>query len=144
MKGPCIRMVASSITALFLLSGCATQYRPFVQPVYATGSGGEKSSFHGIDLWTEGRPPRKFVVIGSIIDNRPCGAFAMCLRGAQVARLAREQGGDALILGYDRKGVKWRGSSLPTQSQPNPASVTDPLSTSIESEVTKYYVVKYL
>ena len=125
-----------------LLSGCATEYRPFVQPVYATGAGGEMLTFHGMDLWTEGRPPRRFMVIGSIIDNRPSSAVAMFLQGAQVVRLAKEQGGDALIIGYDRKGVKWHGGLPPTQI----TSATSPetLPTSIESEVTKYYVIKYL
>jgi len=127
-----------------LLSGCATEYRPFVQPVYATGAGGEMHTFHGMDLWTEGRPPRRFMVIGSIIDNRPSSAIAMFLQGAQVVRLAKEQGGDALIIGYDRKGVKWRGSSSLLQGQIGSISSSDLLPTSIESEVTKYYVIKYL
>ena len=129
------------ILALFL-SGCATEYRPFVQPVYATGAGGEMHSLHGMDLWTQGRPPRKFMVIGSIIDNRPSSTIAMCFQGAQVVRLAKEQGGDALILGYDRKGVKWHGG-LPS-TQITSATSPETLPTSIEREVTKYYVIKYL
>jgi len=142
LKSPAQAALWIMVTSI--LTGCATEYRPFVQQVYATGAGGEMHIFHGMDLWTEGRPPRRFMVIGSIIDNRPSSAVAMFLQGAQVVRLAKEQGGDALIIGYDRKGVKWRGSSSHPQGQIGSISSSDLLPTSIESEVTKYYVVKYL
>jgi hypothetical protein len=133
-----------SLALILLLSGCSTQYRPFVQPVYATGAGGEKTSFYGMDLWRDGRPPRRFMVIGSIVDTRPCGAIAMCFKGAQVARLAKEQGGDALIIGFDKMASKWNGLASPTQNQNLQATSPDFMRAPIENQVTKYYVIKYL
>jgi hypothetical protein len=131
---------ATLVTAL-LLAGCATEYHGFDKPERITGGGGEKSSFHGLDLWTAGLPQREFEVIGEISDNRPCGALAMCVRGSRIASLAKEQGGDALILGYDGVGIKGRGltSGLSTAETPS-----DLLNTPMKREVSKYYVIRYL
>lgn len=141
-KGSLLHLIFCAAT--LFLSACATEYHPFSQPKLVTGSGGDKSSFHGIDLWTAGLPPGKFVVIGSIIDNRPCGAFAMCLRGAQISNLAKQKGGDALILEYDRTGAQWKGLGNGFQNTAHPNTSTDITTTPIERDITKYYVIRYL
>ena len=132
---------AAILLAALLLAGCATEYHGFDKPERVTGGGGDKSSFHGLDLWTAGLPQGEFEVIGEISDNRPCGALAMCARGSRIASLAKEQGGDALILGYDGVGIKGRGftTGLPATETP-----TDLLSTPGKREVSKYYVIRYL
>jgi hypothetical protein len=127
-----------------LLSACATDYHSFAQPKIITGSGGEKSTFHGIDLWTAGLPPQKFEVIGSIIDNRPSGAFAMCVRGRQIALLARQKGGDALIMEYDRTGSEWKGVGNGQQSPGHSETTADITANPILRDITKYYVIRYL
>jgi len=129
---------------LLFISGCATDYHPFPKPKVVMGSGGEKSSFHGIDLWTAGLPPQKFEVIGSIIDNRPSGALAMCLRGSQIVSLAKQQGGDALILEYDRTGAEWNGVRANQQNPARSSVSADIASNPIQRAVTKYYVIRYL
>ena len=105
-----------------------------------TGAGGEKTPLHGIDLWTAGLPPRKFEVIGLITDNRPCGMIAMCMRHYQIAALAKRHGGDALILKFDRSGMRWRAPVSSPQSDPG----TDLMTTPIKQEVSKYFVIRYL
>lgn len=64
----------------------------------------------------------------------------MCLRGSRIASLAKEQGGEGLILGYDRVGFKGRGltSGLSTAETPS-----DLLNTPMKREVSKYYVIRY-
>lgn len=128
--------------ASLLLSGCVTEYRQFEPPERVTGSGGEKTSFHGMELWTAGLPPREFIVLGEITDNRPCGAMAMCLRGSQIASLARQQGGDALILGFDRVGAKWNGAA-PGWNANDSGTTANLMNNPIKQEVSKYYVIKY-
>jgi hypothetical protein len=128
--------------ALLLLSGCVTEYREFVRPERVTGSGGEKSSFHGMDLWTAGLPPGEFIVVGEIVDNRPCGAMAMCLRGSQIASLARQKGGDALILSFDKVGATWNAAS-PRWGASSSDTSADLMNNPIKQEVSKYYVIKY-
>jgi hypothetical protein len=129
---------------LLFVSGCTTDYHPFPQPKVVMGSGGEKSSFHGIDLWTAGLPPRKFEVIGSIIDNRPSGALAMCLRSFQIAALAKQKGGDAMILEYDRAETQWNGITGGQQNPIRSNTVADIAGSPIHRGITKYYVIKYL
>lgn len=65
----------------------------------------------------------------------------MCFRGSRIASLAREKGGDGLILGYDGVGIKGRGitSGLAITEAPN-----DLLTTPMNREVSKYYVIRYL
>lgn len=130
-------------TMLLLVSGCVTEYREFVRPERVTGSGGEKTSFHGIDVWTAGLPPREFMVFGEIIDNRPCGAMAICLRGRQIASLAREKGGDALILRFDRVGATWNAAA-PRWNAGSSDTSADLMNNPIKQEVSKYYVIRYL
>lgn len=132
---------AAPLLAALLLAGCATEYHGFDKPERVTGGGGEKSSFHGLDLWTVGLPQGEFEVIGEIIDNRPCGALAMCARGSRIAFLAKEQGGEALILGYDRVGMKGRAS---TADSTPPETSADLLNTPMKREISKYYVIRYL
>jgi hypothetical protein len=127
-----------------LLTACSTDYHAFPQSKIVSGSGGEKSSFHGIDLWTAGLPPRKFEVIGSIIDNRPSGAFAMCLKGSQIASLAKQKGGDALIMEYDRTGMEWKGLGNGQQNPAHSETTADITANPIRRDIAKYYVIRYL
>lgn len=126
---------------MLLLAGCATEFHAFDKTERVTGGGGEKISFHGLELWTAGLPQGEFEVIGEISDNRPCGALAMCARGFRIASLAKEQGGDALVLGYDRVGMKGRGSIADFAP---PETSADLLNTPMKREISKYYVIRYL
>jgi hypothetical protein len=125
---------------LFLMPGCATEYRDFPRPTVMSGAGGEKTSLCGVDLWNAGLPPQKFEVIGLITDNRPCGMLAMSLRQYQVATLAKRHGGNALILKFDQPGMRWRAPG----NTPAGNSGTDLMTAPIYQEVSKYFVIRYL
>lgn len=143
MKPVFLTARAVCLVLLLPLAGCVTEYRDFERPERVSGSGGEKCSLHGMELWTAGLPPREFVVFGEIIDTRPCGAAAMCLRGARIASLARQKGGDALILGFDRVGAKWNGA-VPRWDVTGSDTSADLINNPIKQEVSKYYVIRYL
>ena len=138
-SGHPLRMILLG-SLLAMLPGCATEYHDFARTAIMTGAGGEKTTLHGIDLWRAGLPPRKFEVIGLITDNRPCGMIAMCTRHYQIAALAKRHGGDALILKFDRSGMRWRAPV----SSPQSDSGTDLMTTPIKQEVSKYFVIRYL
>jgi hypothetical protein len=62
--------------------------------------GGTKLTKNGIDYWTTGSPPRRFQVLGIITDARKDRLFdGDVLGSASVAKLARDAGGDAVIMG---------------------------------------------
>lgn len=123
-----------------LVAGCATEYHDFARTAVMNGSGGEKTTIHGIDLWTAGLPPRKFEVIGLITDSRPCGMLALCTRASRISSLAREHGGDALILKFDRQGIRWHAPGNGSQGP----SGTDLINAPIQQEISKYFVIRYL
>jgi hypothetical protein len=66
------------------------------------GHGGEKKVVGGVDFWLHGSPPRRFQVIGSVVDERRqrgiIGAIEMSMLDDDVAREARSAGGNAVIL----------------------------------------------
>ncbi len=65
------------------------------------GTGGASKNVDGIDMWMEGTPPRKFLIIGVINDSRPGRGIAMLLRDGHIAAMAKEKGGDAVLLRFE-------------------------------------------
>src|SRR6266478_4500724 len=62
------------------------------------GHGGTRKVVDGVDVWTNGDPPRRFRILGIIDDERPGGIIPMAELKHDVAKKAREHGGDALIV----------------------------------------------
>lgn len=66
------------------------------------GDGGTKKVVDGIDFWAMGNPPRKYVLLGYISDRRHKsglrGKISMSHLDADIAKVAKEAGGDAVIL----------------------------------------------
>ena len=66
------------------------------------GQGGEKKTVDGIDFWSNGDPPRRFKVLGSLTDRRHktgiIGMVRMSGLDGDIAKAAKEAGGDAVIL----------------------------------------------
>ena len=69
------------------------------------GTGGAPKKVEGLDFWIEGTPPRKFIVIGIIQDERPGGRIPMAMRDKRVAQKAKAQGGDAIVITSDEREV---------------------------------------
>jgi hypothetical protein len=93
------RLTLSSVLATLLVTGCATTvYKPFEGKANPfEGQGGTKIVVDGMELWDNGEPPRKFMVLGIIDDQRPGGIISMTLLENDIVKKAREVGGDALI-----------------------------------------------
>lgn len=98
--------IAVLIVAMMLFLVAPTWAQEFAawegkEKVYE-GEGGTRKTVDGIDFWSDGSPPRKFVLIGYITDRRHktglLGAMRMSRLESDVARVAREAGADAVIL----------------------------------------------
>ena len=57
--------------------------------------GGIRKVVDGMDVWTHGDPPRRF--IGIIEDERPGGIIPMAQLKHAIVQKARQNGGDAVI-----------------------------------------------
>lgn len=93
-----IRVLISFCLAC-LVSACATtNFLPYEgQSEPLQGRGGTKQIIEGMEVWSNGEPPRKFKVIGVIEDTRPSGPLPMSSLATDVVAKARESGGDAVI-----------------------------------------------
>ena len=108
------------------------------------GQGGSRILKDGIDFWTVGDPPRTYQIIGIIRDNRGTGPLHGNAVGSKgVAKVAREAGGDAVILlnqNTDLKGVWSQGQASAQGNQAFGSGLAIP----IKEKVTTFVVVRYL
>jgi hypothetical protein len=90
-------MIAAMAAVAF--TGCSTEYQAIesAKPIVGQGQWGARKVVDGVDIWTDGAPPRKFVVIGVIKDQRPPGPGPMAQYYHDVAKQVRQHGGDAAI-----------------------------------------------
>jgi hypothetical protein len=90
------------LAAAIALTGCASGpsmvYRDYEGGDAISGKGGTRRTVDGMAIWDNGAPPRKFKVIGIITDQYP--EFDSEIRNSEkkAVAMARERGGDALIL----------------------------------------------
>lgn len=82
------------------------------------GRGGERKTVDGVDFWMSGDPPRRYQVLGSIVDRRHqsglIGLARMSALNHDMAKIAKGAGGDAVILegeGTDVIGVTSSGGA---------------------------------
>jgi hypothetical protein len=61
------------------------------------GNGGAFRMVDGIELYQQGAPNRPYQVIGVIEDSRPAGPWTLGPRASTVAKLAMQNGGQAII-----------------------------------------------
>ena len=61
------------------------------------GNGGAFRIVDGIELYQEGAPNRPYQVVGVIEDSRPAGPWTLGPRANTVAKLALQNGGQAII-----------------------------------------------
>lgn len=82
-----------------LISGCSTDFQAWEgRNKVIQGQGGTRKVVDGIDVWTNGDPPRGFRIIGIIDDSRPGGIIPMANLKHDVAKAVRQHGGDAVIV----------------------------------------------
>lgn len=83
--------------ALILLGACSqTRYYPYVGINEHQGKGpAAKRVINGIDVWSDGTPPRKYELIGVVDDSRS-GFFRDSIL-QNVTKKAKEMGGQGII-----------------------------------------------
>jgi hypothetical protein len=92
------------------LAGCTTtDFRAFDDGgrVYV-GEGGSKELVKGVEIWSDGRPPRPYRVLGMIYDSRAKAVVPMATFRSDIAAAVKKHGGDAAII-LDQ-GVEYLGS----------------------------------
>jgi hypothetical protein len=119
------------------------------------GEGGEKKTVDGIDFWSNGAPPRRFKVLGSLTDRRHktglVGMVRMSGLDSDIAKAAKSAGGDGVILeseGDETVGVA--GSSFTNVDGGggyagfHAHGSTSGFANAIKKHDSRYIVVKYL
>ena len=95
-----------AIVLLFLSVGSAIAAphfkRYYAKDPFFEGTGGEMELVEGVEVWTNGTPPRRFELLGYLEDKRHetglVGKIRMAGLLKAVAKAARANGGDAVIL----------------------------------------------
>jgi hypothetical protein len=130
------------LLALFCASCVTTKVLSYSDHTVYQGTGGACETRDGIDLWWNGTPPRKYTIIGVLIQGTlsPVGDAALI-------REAKAMGGNGILRGSrDTYPAGSRTSGFGTVSgygnfaTVSGSSVTVPI---IRGEY-QYYVIKYL
>jgi len=111
------------------------------------GHGGTKKVVDGVDVWTNGDPPRRFQILGIIDDERPGGLIPMAELKHDIAKKAREHGGNAVILisSFSQLAGYYNSATVNTQVYGNTAtSFGSDTTVPITRRASKYVVIKYL
>lgn len=115
------------------------------------GRGGNMKVVDGVDFWLDGSPPRRFQILGSIVDERHktglIGAMAMSNLEQDIAKRAHAAGGDAVILTDAQDNVHGYVSSNFASASGNGYSAfgnSTGRTRPIESHASRYLVVRYL
>jgi hypothetical protein len=95
-----VRRLALLLAAVLILAGCSTtDFQTWEgHDSVIEGHGGTKKIVDGMDVWTNGDPPRRFRILGIIDDERPGGLIPRAELKHDIVKKAREHGGDAVIL----------------------------------------------
>ena len=97
------RLTLTSAISLLLTACSTTTYMHTTGTGVQRGSGGAYRMVEGIEFYQEGAPARPFQVIGVITDSRPVGPWTMGPRADTVAKLALQNGGQAVVQQSDMR-----------------------------------------
>lgn len=159
-----MHLLLPAILSAALCSGCtSTKFHPYVGAKPIVGTGGAPKKVEGVDVWIEGTPPRKFIVIGIIEDERPGGRIPMAMRDKRVAQTAKANGGDGVLIKFDEReflGTMSSGQSFTSgqatasaygignmgfgQAYGTSTTYGSGFTAAINRRHARYYVIKYL
>jgi len=108
------------------------------------GQGGSKLTKDGIDFWTTGQPPRKYLVLGVLTDGRREGVITKSAIGSgMLAKRVHDLGGDALVVVGQNSIISGATGITSVFGSGQNASAT---TTSIldDKTITQFLVVKYV
>ena len=127
------------------------------------GQGGNRKTVNGVDFWSDGEPPRRYQVLGTITDERHktglWGMISMSNLESDIAKSAKGAGGDAVILvGAQDEVTGVVGSSWGSVSGSGTATVNGPfvnsnsnasgfgfgMSRAVKQHDSRYLVIRYL
>jgi hypothetical protein len=115
------------------------------------GDGGTKKIVDGIEFWADGAPPKQLKLLGYITDRRHktglLGKISMSNLESDVAKVTKENGGDAVILvSSEAETVGAVGNSAGSaRTYGNTTRGSSFGSTSaVQKNNSKYAVVKYI
>jgi hypothetical protein len=87
------------------------------------GQGGTRVSANGIDYWTTGTPPRRYQILGVIVDKRCLGRICGDPVGSKsVAETVKQNGGDAIIVLDQQEHIRGYASGASVSGEGNFAS----------------------
>jgi hypothetical protein len=132
------------IATLVVLCGCtATKSLTYSDQTVYQGTGGACENRDGIDLWWSGIPPRKYVIIGFIVQM----GLSTPMSDAILVREAKAKGGDGILRGQktrDQLGTYSSGNGF-VSTYGNTATITgSSVSTAIVRRESQYFIIKYL
>lgn len=146
-------MQSARVAALFALlvfsaSVLALDFKRYYgRDAIVEGRGGEMEQIEGVDYWTNGDPPRRYEIIGYIEDRRHASGLIGMARlkslPKQVARMAKENGGDAVIMVSSGDDVVGYASNAGATVNGNTAygnSMTVP----VAKRESRFAVIRYL
>jgi len=115
------------------------------------GQGGDKKIVDGIEFWMDGTPPHRYQILGAITDERwnvgIIGAIQMSSFDKDIAKRAREAGGDAVLLADEHNNVVGTlGSSFGSASGSRTGVFGGAwgYSSALTKQASRFVVVKYL
>jgi hypothetical protein len=91
-------------TATIFFCGCAStpKFTANHGSEVIQGLGGSNRAVDGIDFWETGTPIQKYRILGTIDENHEGGKGLSAMFGSDrdegIAKIARQQGGDAVII----------------------------------------------
>ena len=92
-------LVVAVAVGMILFTSCATtNFTEDHDQTILEGKGGTVRVVEGIDFWENGEPDRKYQILGVIDDSRNDGLIPQIRQDTTIALVARERGGDAVIL----------------------------------------------
>jgi hypothetical protein len=91
-------LTAVALVAVLFTSCSTTTFTEYRGQGIVEGKGGTVRVVNGIDFWENGEPDRKYKILGVIDDSRGEGLISRSGKDNAIAKVARERGGDAVIL----------------------------------------------
>jgi hypothetical protein len=145
-------ILALLLATVSTASYAATQFLSYEgNDAIQEGRGGSKRVVNGIEFWIEGQPPRKFQVLGTLLDERHetglIGMARMSSLDSDIAKAAKQAGGDAVILadeGEKVTGVASSGTASATQYGNSATAFGFGHAREIKNHQARYVVVRYL
>lgn len=99
-----LNLLVVALTSALLVSCSTTRFTEYRGASVLQGKGGTVRTVEGIDFWENGEPDRKYRILGIIDDTRGEGLISRAGKDSDIAKVARQYGGDAVVLiGSDRE-----------------------------------------